>query len=88
MAAPAPTAGCSSAAATPLLRDSLAAALVAADHRAETAGHAYPAIHPDNICNRGATRMGAQLELPHSLRRGEAANGVAAAVRAALSRAP
>jgi len=70
------------------LRDRLADALVAADHRAETAGHAYPAIHPNNICNRGATGMGAQIELPHSLRRGEAAHGVAAAVRAVLLRAP
>ncbi len=70
------------------LRDRLAAALLAADHRAETAGHRYPAVHPNNVCNRGATGRGAQIELPHSLRRGGAAHAIAAAVRAALSDPP
>ncbi|HVC01141.1 MAG TPA: poly-gamma-glutamate hydrolase family protein [Steroidobacteraceae bacterium] len=66
------------------LRDWLAAALRAAGMRADTRGHRFAAVHPENICNRGTTRMGVQIELTQPLRRGTAAMRVAAAVRCAL----
>ncbi len=66
------------------LRDRLAAALSAGGTRAATAGHRFPATHPRNICNRGATARGAQLELPQPLRRSAPACGVVGAVRSVL----
>ena len=35
---------------------------------AQLYGHEYPAQHPSNICNRGRSGRGVQLELPRSLR--------------------
>lgn len=66
------------------LRDRLALALRAAGLCADTTGHRYPAVRTENICNRGATGMGVQIELTDPLRRGTAALRVAAALRAAL----
>jgi phage replication-related protein YjqB (UPF0714/DUF867 family) len=51
------------------LRDRLARALYDAGVRAETAGHRFPAVRPDNVCNRGAGGRGVQLEITHPLRR-------------------
>ncbi|MGH1454678.1 MAG: poly-gamma-glutamate hydrolase family protein [Paracoccaceae bacterium] len=31
-------------------------------------GHLFPASDPNNLCNRGPTKQGAQIELPSSLR--------------------
>ncbi len=31
-------------------------------------GHPFPASDPNNLCNRGPTKQGAQIELPWSLR--------------------
>jgi phage replication-related protein YjqB (UPF0714/DUF867 family) len=42
--------------------------LIAAGLPASAAGHKYPGRHPHNICNRGARRRGAQLELTLDLR--------------------
>ena len=51
---------------------------------AATTGHRFPATHPDNICNRGASGRGVQIEVPHRLRRGDSVALLANAVRAAL----
>lgn len=66
------------------LRDRIAAALDAASLVAHTGGHRFPAVHPHNICNRGARRRGVQLEITHPLRRSREAVHLARAVRAAL----
>ena len=67
-----------------VLRDRIAAALSEASVSVSTEGHRFPASHPDNICNRGATARGVQLELPHSLRRSGDALLIAAVVHAVL----
>ena len=66
------------------LRDRLAAGLHAGGVTAMTHGHAYPAVHPRNICNRGATRRGVQVEFPDPLRRPGPALIVAAMIRRVL----
>lgn len=53
-------------------------------------GHAFPARHPRNICNRGTSGSGAQMELPLSFRRRLKSSNVlmtkySQAVRQALS---
>ena len=48
-------------------------------------GHRYPGRHPQNICNRGATGRGAQLEITYDLRASEYRKRIAAAVRAAVA---
>jgi phage replication-related protein YjqB (UPF0714/DUF867 family) len=70
------------------LRDRLAAALGAAHVRAVVGGHKYPAVHPANVCNRGASGRGVQLEITHALRSAAAAAPLVGAVRAVLLRAP
>jgi phage replication-related protein YjqB (UPF0714/DUF867 family) len=70
------------------LRDHLAAALRGGGVPAQTSGHRYPAARPDNVCNRGATGRGVQIELTHPLRRGEDAMHVATRIRAALGAPP
>lgn len=46
----------------------LADELDAVGIRSLKSGHDFPAMHPKNICNRGRTEAGAQLELSLSLR--------------------
>jgi phage replication-related protein YjqB (UPF0714/DUF867 family) len=53
----------------------------------ESAGHAYPATAQMNICNRGRTRQGVQLELSAPLRRSPNRHRVVDALRAVLLRA-
>jgi phage replication-related protein YjqB (UPF0714/DUF867 family) len=53
----------------------------------ESAGHAYPATDQMNICNRGRTRQGVQLELTAPLRRSPNRHRVVDALRAVLLRA-
>ena len=48
----------------PLLMD----ALMRGGLPATSAGHKYRAIEPNNICNRGKRRAGAQLEITRDLR--------------------
>lgn len=48
-------------------------------------GHRYPGRHPQNICNRGATGRGAQLEVTYDLRAPEYRERIAAALRAAVA---
>ena len=85
--------GCDGAEATVLLggrdtqlRDPLALALEAAGVAAASSGHRFPATNPANICNRGASGRGVQLELPHSLRRPPSGEVIAEVVRTTLCR--
>lgn len=68
------------------LKGRLADALAGEGVAVETTGHRYPAINPNNVCNRGASRRGAQLELTGPLRRSARAALVVSAVRSALLR--
>jgi phage replication-related protein YjqB (UPF0714/DUF867 family) len=56
--------------------------------RVHTDGHAYPAVQPLNICNRGRRLKGVQLEITQSLRHPPAADAISAAVRDALDAVP
>jgi phage replication-related protein YjqB (UPF0714/DUF867 family) len=52
------------------LRDRIAAGLRHAGFQALTEGHMFPADQAANICNRGRSGKGVQLELPRGLRGG------------------
>jgi phage replication-related protein YjqB (UPF0714/DUF867 family) len=58
--------------------------LVGAGFPAQSGDHAFPAIHPDNICNRGSRGIGVQLELTRDLRGAEARAALARAIRSAI----
>jgi phage replication-related protein YjqB (UPF0714/DUF867 family) len=71
------------------LKEAVARQLLRAGFSSRLHGHGYPAQHPTNICNRGQSRRGVQLELPRSLRDRLAADPdrlgqFSVAVRAAL----
>ena len=66
------------------LKKQLAAALGDASVTVETKGHRFPATDPANICNRGLTRRGVQLELTGPLRGSAVEARVASAVRSVL----
>lgn len=51
----------------------------------QTAGHRFPGTDPNNICNRGRTGMGLQLELSEGLRRSREWSALAGAVREGLA---
>ena len=70
------------------LRDRLARAMADAGLDAAVDGHRFPAMQPTNICNRGATGRGVQIELTNPLRVFAAAAPVIAATRAALCALP
>ena len=67
-----------------VLKDRIASALRDQGVDADSAGHATGATHPNNICNRGRTRMGVQLELTRALRGSAGEARVVAAVRGVL----
>jgi phage replication-related protein YjqB (UPF0714/DUF867 family) len=67
------------------LKHELARALAAQGLGVATEGHAYPGTDPRNVCNRGRSGRGVQLELSATLRRTHAWHGLAAAVRAVLA---
>ncbi len=48
-------------------------------------GHRYPGLNPLNICNRGARKRGAQIEITRDLRVPEARMLIASEVRIALA---
>jgi phage replication-related protein YjqB (UPF0714/DUF867 family) len=50
------------------LSGALGAALDVAGVHAQTSGHRFPAVHPSNVCNRGARGQGVQLEVTEALR--------------------
>jgi phage replication-related protein YjqB (UPF0714/DUF867 family) len=62
----------------------LADRLSAAAFRVVRPSARYPGRHPSNICNRGSTGKGAQLEITHDLRHGPRRAALVGAVRAAL----
>jgi phage replication-related protein YjqB (UPF0714/DUF867 family) len=64
----------------------LAAELSAAGFRVEWPSTRYPGRHPSNICNRGSSGKGAQLEITYDLRAAGREMAIARAVRAALSK--
>jgi phage replication-related protein YjqB (UPF0714/DUF867 family) len=66
------------------LSDRLGAALCAAHIANKTGGHRFPGAEPRNICNRGLTGQGVQLEITTALRSSPAALEMAAVVRATL----
>jgi phage replication-related protein YjqB (UPF0714/DUF867 family) len=67
-----------------VLKERIAAALAAENLAAAGDGHRFPAVHPGNICNRGARGQGVQLEITHPLRRSRDAVRIAIAVRGVL----
>jgi phage replication-related protein YjqB (UPF0714/DUF867 family) len=58
------------------LAEAISERLNSAGFRSRTDDHPFPGKNRFNICNRGGTRAGAQLEIPHTLRRhlGESGN--------------
>jgi phage replication-related protein YjqB (UPF0714/DUF867 family) len=70
-----------------VLKERIAAALAAERLVARGDGHRFRAVHPDNVCNRGALRQGVQLEITHPLRRSREAVRLAGAVRDVLCEA-
>lgn len=66
------------------LRAELATAFRAAGLLAVEEGHPWPGRRRSNVCNRGATGRGVQLELTWELRRGDGAARLIAAARSVL----
>ncbi len=66
------------------LKKQLATALGDANVTVQTNGHHFPATEPSNICNRGLTRRGVQLELTGPLRGSAVEARVVSAVRSVL----
>lgn len=66
-----------------LIQD-LTSELEKAGIRAETNGHIYPATCPNNICNKGASKKGAQFELTDKFRCGNQVASFIKAVRGVL----
>ena len=64
----------------------LGLAIDAAGVAALTRGHRFPAVHPNNICNRGARGRGVQLEVTESLRVADTSAFVTAVRSVLLSR--
>jgi phage replication-related protein YjqB (UPF0714/DUF867 family) len=67
------------------LTSRLTAELVAAEFNVVSPSPRYPGRHPANICNRGSSGKGAQLEITHDLRISGQTQIIARAVRAALT---
>lgn len=66
------------------LKTRLAERLRAAGYHVKTTLHPYAGKHPKNICNRGATAAGVQLELSYGLRVNGNLSRLASAVRSVL----
>lgn len=66
------------------LKARIAAALDAAGVPCRSAGHRFPGRQPANICNRGSTGMGVQVELTDPVREGRLEARVIAAIRSVL----
>jgi phage replication-related protein YjqB (UPF0714/DUF867 family) len=64
----------------------LAAELSAARFTVVCPSDRYPGRHPSNICNRGSSGRGAQLEVTYDLRAGGRHVAIARAVRTALEK--
>ena len=66
------------------LRALIAEALRAAGYEVREDGHSYPGMNPKNICNRGRTAKGVQLELSRGLRKQADLPQLAEAIRPVL----
>jgi len=66
------------------LKRRIGAAIAAAGVEAPLAGHKYPAVHPSNICNRGRSGAGVQVELTSALRLEQANHAIVTAIRSVL----
>jgi phage replication-related protein YjqB (UPF0714/DUF867 family) len=66
------------------LKRRIGTAIAAAGVEARLAGHKYPAIHPSNICNRGRSGAGVQVELTSALRLEQANHAFITAIRSVL----
>jgi phage replication-related protein YjqB (UPF0714/DUF867 family) len=67
-----------------VLKAQIADCLDSTGVKVETHGHRYPAINPNNICNRGRLAKGVQLELTPRLRSHVAERGFVKTVRSVL----
>lgn len=83
--------GCSDAASRVLLggRDramveQIASELHARGVSAETTGHPFPGLEAANICNRGSSGTGVQIELSRPFRTGDRVDALVVAVRSVL----
>ena len=63
----------------------LTVGLCAAGFRAHSHDHTFPALHPQNICNRSLRGVGAQLELTIDLRSAQHRTRIADSVRAVIA---
>lgn len=66
------------------LKETIALRLRAAGIDVKTEGHEFLASHPQNICNRGKTGAGVQIELTPGLRRRERLQDIALLIREAI----
>lgn len=67
------------------LKAQVAMALAAVGVPCQTEGHRFPGRQPSNICNRGATGGGVQIELTDPVREGRLERAVISAVRHVLA---
>jgi phage replication-related protein YjqB (UPF0714/DUF867 family) len=67
------------------LKRELAPALAAQGLSVRTDGHKYPGLDPRNICNRGRSGQGVQVELSAGLRRAHNWSGLVQAMRSVLA---
>lgn len=70
------------------LKARIAGCLRAALFRAETGGHQYPGTDPGNVCNRGRSGRGVQIELSRAIRGSAAEARFVEALRGALLAVP
>ena len=68
------------------LKEEVAQALAAIGFSCLIDGHRFPGRHPGNICNRGRSGEGVQLELSEELRKSGDWSGLAGAVRTVLGK--
>ena len=68
------------------LKEEVAQALAAIGFSCLIDGHRFPGRHPCNICNRGRSGEGVQLELSEELRKTGDWSGLAGAVRTVLGK--
>jgi phage replication-related protein YjqB (UPF0714/DUF867 family) len=68
------------------LKREVASALAQTGRSYLTEGHRFPGTDPQNICNRGRSGQGLQLELSEGLRRSRDWSALAGAVRSGLAK--
>ena len=66
------------------LIDTIAASIRSIGAEVRTVGHRFPGKHHNNICNRGQSGMGVQIELSEPLRRPENRFPIADSIRTSL----